>query len=97
MEKLIAFAAGAAIAIAMTLTVTSTTSRAAGNFADDRSEIEDLQARLLFALDFRDPDVYVSTFNEDGILDVGSGAIKRARGDQTDNISDIVIRRAPPS
>ncbi len=46
------------------------------SYADDRAAIEDLQARYLFALDFHDPDLYVTTFTEDGILDVGSGEIK---------------------
>jgi hypothetical protein len=46
------------------------------SYAEDRAAIEDLQARYLFALDFHDPDLYVSTFTEDGILDVGSGEIK---------------------
>ena len=65
----------ATTAALLTLAATSMTSRAAGSYAD-RSEIEDLQARYLFALDFHDPDLYVSTFTEDGILDVGSGEIK---------------------
>jgi hypothetical protein len=30
------------------------------SYADDRAAIEDLQARYLFALDFHDPDLYVS-------------------------------------
>lgn len=68
-------AAAAAVLILITLATTSRTSRAEGRYADDRAEIEDLQARYLFALDFRDPDLYVSTFTEDGILDVGSGEI----------------------
>lgn len=66
----------AAAAVIITLAVTSMTSRAAGSYADDRADIEDLQARYLFALDFRDPDLYVSTFTADGVLDVGSGEIK---------------------
>ena len=73
MQKLTAPLATAAVAILIALALTGMTSRAAGSYADDRSEIEDLQARYLLALDFRDPDLYVSTFTEDGILDVGSG------------------------
>jgi hypothetical protein len=46
------------------------------SYAEDRAAIEDLQARYLFALDFHDPELYVSTFTEDGVLDVGSGEIK---------------------
>jgi hypothetical protein len=46
------------------------------SYAEGRAAIEDLQARYLFALDFHDPDLYVSTFTEDGVLDVGSGEIK---------------------
>ncbi len=40
------------------------------SYAEDRAQIEDLQARYLFALDFFDLDTYVSTFTEDGILDI---------------------------
>jgi hypothetical protein len=39
-------------------------------YAEDRAQIEDLQARYMFALDFHDPDTYVLTFTEDGILDI---------------------------
>ena len=46
------------------------------SYAKDRAAIEDLQARYLFALDFHDPDLYVSTFTEDGVLDYGSGEVK---------------------
>lgn len=40
------------------------------SYAEDRAQIEDLQARYMFALDFRDLDTYASTFTEDGILDI---------------------------
>jgi uncharacterized protein (TIGR02246 family) len=40
------------------------------SYAEDRAQIEDLQARYMFALDFRDIDTYVSTFTEDGIVDI---------------------------
>ncbi|MBN2243305.1 MAG: nuclear transport factor 2 family protein [Acidobacteria bacterium] len=41
-----------------------------GSYAEDRARIEDLQARYMFALDYRDLDTYASTFTEDGILDI---------------------------
>jgi hypothetical protein len=44
-------------------------------YAVERARIEDLQARYLFALDFKDHDLYVTTFTADGILDVGNGPI----------------------
>lgn len=50
--------------------------RPTSSYGDDRAAIEDLQARYLFALDFHDPDLYVSTFTPDGILDYGSGDVK---------------------
>ncbi len=40
------------------------------SYAEDRAQIEDLQARYMFALDFHDLDKYASTFTEDGILDI---------------------------
>jgi hypothetical protein len=46
--------------------------------AEDRAEIEDLQARYMFALDWQDADVYSATFTEDGILD-WAGGIARGR------------------
>src|SRR5436190_2599944 len=67
-----------AVVAAFIIVVVSGSAQAprASSYGDDRAEIEDLQARYLFALDFHDPDLYVSTFTEDGILDVGSGEIK---------------------
>ena len=41
------------------------------SYAEDRAEIENLQARYMFALDFHDADTYASTFTEDGVLDYG--------------------------
>jgi len=39
-------------------------------YAEDRAQIEDLQARYMFALDFGDMDTYVKTFTKDGVLDI---------------------------
>ena len=69
MRRLIVPSIAAGVAVVLTLLVTSMTSTAAGtSYADDRAAIEDLQARYLFAMDFGDPDLYVTTFTEDGIL-----------------------------
>lgn len=46
------------------------------SYAEDRAEIENLAARYLFALDFRDAKTYSETFTEDGILDYGRGEVK---------------------
>jgi hypothetical protein len=46
------------------------------SYAEDRAKIEDLQARYLFALDFRDPEAYAATFAPDGVLDYGAGVIQ---------------------
>ena len=45
------------------------------SYAEERALIENLQARYLFALDFKDHDLYVTTFTPDGVLDVGNGEI----------------------
>jgi uncharacterized protein (TIGR02246 family) len=45
------------------------------SYADDRAEIENLMARYLFALDFRDAPAYAATFTEDGELDFASGVV----------------------
>jgi ketosteroid isomerase-like protein len=67
-----------AVACAPTTTTTTTTAPAEVNasYAEDRALIEDLQARYMFALDFKDADKYLATFTEDGVLDIGTGEIK---------------------
>lgn len=45
-------------------------------YAEDRAQIENLQARYLFAMDFRDPEAYARTFTENGVLDFGGGKIE---------------------
>jgi SnoaL-like domain len=52
---------------------------AAGNsssYAEDRAEIQNLQARYLFAMDWGDADAYASTFAPDGVLDFAGGVEK---------------------
>jgi hypothetical protein len=45
-------------------------------YAADRAEIEDLQARYIFALDWQDADAYAATFTEDGVLDWAGGIVR---------------------
>jgi len=56
--------------------LSNASSAASPTYGQDRAEIEDLQARYLFALDFHDPQLYASTFTPDGILDYGEGDVK---------------------
>src|SRR5207344_1870434 len=51
-------------------------SAAGTSYGEDRAQIEDLQARYLFALDFHDPQLYASTFTPDGVLDYGEGDVR---------------------
>ena len=80
---------GLVVSIATKLTNILAQSRSI--YADDRAAIEDLQAQYLFALDFHDPDLYVSTFTEDGVLDVGSGEIKGRQA-----IKEMIARMPNP-
>jgi len=66
--------------------------RPVSSYPEDRAAIEDLQARYLFALDFHDPDLYVSTFTEDGVLDYGSGDVKGRQA-----IKDVIARMPNPA
>jgi SnoaL-like domain len=92
-RKLTVALAAAVAAVFTTLTLMSMAQvTAVSSYADDRSAIEDLQARYLFAMDFHDPDLYVTTFTEDGILDVGSGEIKGRQA-----ISDVIARMPQPA
>ena len=71
MRKWIGALAGAIVAVSLILTISCTPAVTnVSSYAEDRAQIEDLQARYLFALDFFDMDTYVSTFTEDGILDI---------------------------
>jgi 3-phenylpropionate/cinnamic acid dioxygenase small subunit len=45
-------------------------------YTKDRAEIENLQARYMFALDWQDAEAYASTFTEDGILDWARGIVR---------------------
>src|SRR5215831_1944675 len=93
----LAFAAVAAILTAAVMSMTTNPatsyaqSRPTSSYAEDRAAIEDLQARYLFALDFHDPDLYVSTFTEDGVLDYGSGEVKGRQA-----IKDVIARMPNP-
>lgn len=44
--------------------------------AQERSDIENLAARYIFALDWRDPEGYASCFAPDGVLNYGGGQAK---------------------
>lgn len=60
-----AFAAGLAAA---GLAFAAGATRYGNDYARDRAEIDDLLARYAFALDWQDPELYASTFTEDGVL-----------------------------
>lgn len=93
MRKLTVPVVTAAAAVLVTMALTSMTSGAAGSsYAEDRSAIEDLQARYLFALDYHDPDRYVLTFTDDGVLDVGSGEIRGRKA-----IHDVIAKMPNPA
>jgi ketosteroid isomerase-like protein len=66
----------AALSAAAVLGTAFAASSGDSSYAEDRAQIEDLQARYMFALDFRDPEAYAATFAEDGVLDYGAGKIK---------------------
>jgi len=61
---------------ALLLTFAVLPASAQTGYGEDRARIEDLQARYMFALDFRDPEAYASTFTPDGVLDYGAGEIR---------------------
>ena len=93
----LAFAGVAALVTAILISIASSPvsfyaqARPGSSYAEDRAAIEDLQARYLFALDFHDPDLYVSTFTEDGVLDYGSGEVKGRQA-----IKDVIAKMPNP-
>jgi hypothetical protein len=93
----LAFAATAALITVVVMSMASNAvsmyaqARPVSSYAEDRAEIEDLQAQYLLALDFHDPDLYVSTFTQDGVLDYGSGEVKGREA-----IKDVIARMHEP-
>lgn len=77
MRKLTIVLSCCAVSMLLTLFAACTSEQdETDSYAEDRAAIEDLQARYMFALDFKDVDAYLSTFTPDGILDIGTGEIK---------------------
>ena len=70
-----AFAAALALAAALPASAQAEVDYSP-SYGVDRAEIEDLQARYLFAIDYFDWDAYVATFAEDGELEFASGTSK---------------------
>ena len=50
------------------------------SYAEDRAQIENLQARYMFAIDWWDAERYAGTFTEDGELNWARGTIKTRAG-----------------
>jgi hypothetical protein len=61
--------------LAATAAWAATTFTYDNQYARDRAEIEDLQGRYLFALDWQDPELYASTFTDDGVLVWAGGTV----------------------
>jgi hypothetical protein len=61
------------ITVVAFLTTTTFAEEYDGNYASDRAQIEDLQGRYLFAMNWGDFETYASTFTEDGVLDWARG------------------------
>ena len=88
-----------AVVLLSAAATTSTTTQS--SYADDRAAIEDLQARYMFALDFKDADTYASTFTPDGVLDYGPqvkgrDAIKKVVADMAKRAADQAAKAEEP-
>ena len=87
--------------IAVLIVTSAVSSRSSQtSYGEDRALIEDLQARYMFALDFRDPDTYAMTFTEDGVLDYGPvvkgrDAIKKVIADMGKRAQDQAAKDPP--
>jgi len=76
MRKLTIVSPGSIALLLMVFAVSCASPPASTSYGEDRALIEELQARYMFALDFGDIDTYLTTFTEDGVLDIGTGPIK---------------------
>jgi len=73
MPKMFRKALAGAILLSLGAPAVQAQARYSPSYGQDRAEIEDLQARYLFAIDYFDWDAYVATFAEDGELEFASG------------------------
>jgi hypothetical protein len=64
------------LAAAVFILAQTGSAKAADSFADDRAKIAQLEARYLFAMDFRDANEYASCFAKDGVLNWAGGIVK---------------------
>lgn len=67
--------AGGLAAAGLVFAAAATGARYGNDYARDRAEIDDLLARYSFALDWQDPELYASTFTEDGVLIWAGGTV----------------------
>ena len=101
--------AGAASALAFALTACSPAQNsaaadpaaapaapAASSYADDRAAIQDLQARYMFALDWRNEEAYAATFAPDGEMD-SAAVTGKGRDAIKQEILDMKAREAKRS
>ncbi|MDI9613011.1 MAG: nuclear transport factor 2 family protein [Acidobacteriota bacterium] len=101
MKRTLTGLTGVALAACLLLTLScapadTAETQAVSSYAEDRAQIEDLQARYLFALDSSDLDTYVSTFTEDGVLDIIAYQAKgrdeiRKRIEEAQNVFDPTV------
>ncbi len=68
--------AGMMVACCALAAIAMSAAVAADGYSEDRSQIENLMARYLFALDWRDANAYAATFSEDGVLDFAGGQLQ---------------------
>ena len=64
----------------MTCCLVMTNTALGASYAEDRAEIENLMSVYIYALDLKDPDAYVGTFTEDGVIN-HAGGIERGRAE----------------
>jgi len=83
MTKTLNWVAGALVAVILV----AAAAPALAGYADDRAQIENLQARYMFAMDWRDADAYAATFAPDGVLD-SAGGVEQGR----QAIHDFIVK-----
>jgi ketosteroid isomerase-like protein len=76
MNKLMMVVAGSVSALTFAAVSNPAAARHASSYAEDRAEIQDLEGRYMFAMDWKDADAYAATFTEDGELDSAAATAK---------------------
>ncbi len=82
------------LAVCISILLAALCAAAQGNLGtcEDRTAVEDVMARYVWAVDSLDPDAYVAVFSEDAVID-SNGSFSRGHGEIRAIVTGLIRRR----